>query len=344
MTSIAIEPISFRHLALLTDDRGILEHAKGIRPRYQHGYCTDDNARLLVVSCRANAGMSSAKVLGNIGLNFVIDAMSTDGSFRNRMSFDRCWIDEPCTNDCWGRALWGLGSAFSLSTDHAMRSIAIDAFDKAASLRSPHLRSMAFAALGAAEVLRVDRLNQRARNLLVDAARMIDQPSVSESWSWPEARLSYANAVLPEVLIAAGSLLAEKKWEERGLELLGWLLQLETFERHLSVTPAAGRGPGDPKPAFDQQPIEVSAIADACARAYRVSGSSEWLEGVAMAISWFQGHNDTHLPMIDHASGGGFDGLERNGVNANQGAESTIAMLMTLQHQDLVPRGEKWTW
>ena len=344
MSSIAVEPISFRHLALLTDERGILEHAKGTRPRYQHGYCTDDNARLIVVSCRANAGMSSAKVLATVGLNFVLDAMAVDGAFRNRMSFERCWIDEPCTNDCWGRALWGLGTAISLSTDHALRSIAGTAFDKSASLRSIHPRSMAFAALGAAEVLRVDHRHERARKLLSDAATMIDRPATSSDWPWPEPRLTYANAIFPEVLIAAGAILNVKHWEQRGLELLQWLLETETNGEHLSVTPTSGRGPGDAKPAFDQQPIEVAALADACARAHQVTGATEWLNGVAMCISWFQGNNDSHTSMIDHASGGGYDGLEHDGVNTNEGAESTIAMIMTLQHQHLVPRGEKWSW
>lgn len=344
MTSIAVEPISFRHLALLTDERGILEHAKGTRPRYQHGYCTDDNARLVVVCCRANSGMSSARVLATVGLNFLLDAMAADGAFRNRMSFERCWIDEPSTNDCWGRALWGLGTAFSLSTDHSLRSISIKAFEKAAALRSIHPRSMAFAALGAAEVLRVDRRHDLARNLLSDAATLIDQPAVSQVWPWPEPRLTYANAIFPEVLIAAGALLNAKHWEVRGLELLRWLLETETFEQRLSVTPATGRGPGDPQPAFDQQPIEVAALADACARAHQVTGASEWLAGVAMCISWFQGANDAHTSMIDHTSGGGYDGLEQDGVNVNEGAESTIAMIMTLQHQDLVTRGDKWNW
>jgi hypothetical protein len=150
--------------------------------------------------------------------------------------------------------------------------------------------------------------------------------------------------VFPEVLLAAGTLLNVRHWANRGIELLRWLLDMETLDRHLSVTPASGRGPGDPKPAFDQQPIEVAALADACARAYQVTGATEWLEGVAMCIAWFQGHNDAHTPMIDHASGGGYDGLEHDGVNANEGAESTIAMITTLQHQDLVPRGESWNW
>jgi hypothetical protein len=42
----------FRHLQRLTDHIGLLEHAAGIVPRYEHGYCVDDVARGLVVVCR----------------------------------------------------------------------------------------------------------------------------------------------------------------------------------------------------------------------------------------------------------------------------------------------------
>ena len=38
--------------------------------------------------------------------------------------------------------------------------------------------------------------------------------------------------------------------------------------------------------------------------------------------------------MFDAETGGCFDGLERAGVNENQGAESTIALVATLQHAE----------
>ncbi len=47
--------MGLRHLSRMTDDRGILEHAEFEHPRFEHGYCTDDNARLLVVAARDNA-------------------------------------------------------------------------------------------------------------------------------------------------------------------------------------------------------------------------------------------------------------------------------------------------
>lgn len=333
--ALTVDDISFRHVSLLTDDRGILEHARGVAPRYQHGYCTDDNARLLLVAARATGHATPVRVLASIGLQFVLDAMQPDGTVRNRLSFERCWIDDPCLNDCWGRALWALGTAFHRSDDHGIRSQAIEAFDRSCGLRSEHLRSMAFAALGAAEVLEVDPNHEGAATLLAASAERIVSTSLAAStpaWSWPEPRLTYANAALPETLLAAGSLLNEPSMLHWGLELLEWLVDTETLDGHLSVTPTTGRGPGDPKPAFDQQPIEIAAIADAAARALRLTGDSRWANTLHMAVDWFGGNNDAGLPMMDRESGGGFDGLHRDAVNANQGAESTLAVIATLQH------------
>jgi hypothetical protein len=334
-TALSVDDISFRHVALLTDDRGILEHAQGVTPRYQHGYCTDDNARLLIVTSRTAGSATSARVLADIGLQFILDAMQPDGTVRNRLNFERCWIDDPGINDSWGRSLWALGTAFNRSDDPGIRSQALEAFDRSCTHRSEFLRSMAFAALGAAEVLEVDPNHVEAATLLAAAAERIvaaSRESSTPAWDWPEPRLAYANAAIPETLLAAGSMLNESSMQHRGLELLEWLLETETLDGHLSVTPMNGRGPGDPKPAFDQQPIEVAALADAAARAFRLTRDQRWAHAVHMAINWFEGDNDAGLPMMDRESGGGYDGLHRDAVNVNQGAESTLAMISTLQH------------
>jgi len=129
-TALSVDDISFRHVSLLTDDRGILEHAQGATPRYQHGYCTDDNARLLLVASRDSGSTTSSRVLANIGLQFILDAMQPDGTVRNRLTFERCWIDDPCLNDCWGRSLWAIGTAFHRSDYNSIRSQAMEAFER----------------------------------------------------------------------------------------------------------------------------------------------------------------------------------------------------------------------
>jgi hypothetical protein len=189
---------------------------------------------------------------------------------------------------------------------------------------------MAFAALGAADVVMNDAEHAPARALLEDTIDAIG-PVPSGAWRWPEPRLAYANAALAEALVAAGAALGDGAALDRGLVMLAWLLEREGADGHLSVTGVGGRGPSDTGRQFDQQPIEAAAMADACWRAFVVTGDQSWWHGVVVAARWFTGDNDTGLPMYDDVSGGGFDGLQPQGVNLNQGAESTLALISTMQ-------------
>ena len=323
---------SFDHLLALSDHIGLFEHADHTAPRREHGYCTDDVARLLIVVAREPEPEPAVSELGRTALRFLADAQGADGRIRNRRTATGRWHGPRTVEDCWGRSVWAFGTAAGRAPENSMRQIALANFDRSVQQRSPWPRSMAFAALGAAEVLAVDPSHNLARLLLFDAVATIGPPSQDPRWPWPEPRLSYANAVLPEALLAAGGLLERSDIVEHGTTILRWLLRRETVETHLSPTPVGGAGPGDSPPAFDQQPIEVAAMADACHRAYAVTGEAEWLTGIDMATRWFGGDNDAAAPMWDPATGGGYDGLHASGPNLNQGAESTLALVSTLQH------------
>jgi hypothetical protein len=328
----ASSPPKFDHLLRLTDGCGTFEHACFAEPRPEHGYCTDDMARVLVVATREPDADGPVKGLAGIAVRFLNEAQAYSGDCRNRMNRNGSWADEPTTGDHWGRCLWGLGTAAAHSDVGIVRKLAVIQFGRAAQTRSTSPRAMAYAALGAAELLAVDPEHAAARKLLTDYAVSLAAPNGDSSWPWPEPRLAYANAVLPEAMIAAGVALEAMALQQRGLDLLGWLLDYESADGHLSVTPAAGRGVDDVRPAFDQQPIEVAALADACARAAAVDAAATWPDGVAAAAAWFQGANDAGQVMWDPETGGGFDGLHADGVNQNQGAESTLAVISTLQH------------
>lgn len=326
--------VGLRHLSRLTNDRGILEHAEYEHPRFEYGYCTDDNARLLVVAARDNAENPDSVLLARIAARFLIDAQRQDGSIHNRMSFDRMWIDSPSTDDCWGRALWGFGTAVTRSSDAELRASCYEAFGIGALARSDSLRSMCFALLGAAEIVQMDPSHDGAQALLADGVAMFAfHPNGHGDWMWPESRLTYANALIPEAMLAVGEALGYVPLIHRGTRLLHWLVEQETAGDHLSVTPVGGRGPGDMKPGFDQQPIEIAAIADAAARASLVTGDDYWEEVIDMAVNWFLGNNDVGLLMIDAETGGGYDGLRPTSVNLNEGAESTLAMISTMQYR-----------
>lgn len=320
---------AWQHLARMSDNRGLFEHAQGTERDERHGYCTDDNARLLVVASRESDDGTHQR-LGRLALSFVLDAKSSDGRCRNRLDRAGRWTDDFGTEDCWGRSVWALGTAATQHADERTRDWAIRGFDSEVRQRSPWPRAMAFAALGAGEVLIRDAANAGARALLVDVVSAIGLLPPGD-WRWPEPRLTYANATLAEALIVAGAALEQQQHVDRGLSMLTWLLALETRDGHLSLTGVGGRGPGDAGPQFDQQPIEAAAMADACWRAWSVTGDRSWSRGVAAAAGWFMGDNDAGLPMFDALSGGAFDGLHPDAVNTNEGAESTLALVSTMQ-------------
>ena len=343
---------SFRHLGRMSDERGTFEHADHADPRRVHGYCTDDMARVLVVTSREPDPDPLVVGLARTALRFLAEAQDGVGASRNRMDVRGRWLDGHGTDDCWGRSLWAFGTAAARNPDHEVRKAALAHFERGTEQRSPWPRAMAFAALGAAEVAAARPGHIRARGLLAAAAEVIGACGSDPSWPWPEPRLTYANAVLPDAMIAIGAALGRERVRDDGLTLLTWLLDHETADGHLSVTPVGGLGSGDPRPAFDQQPIEVAALADACVRASRLTRSDMWptddplelidprtfLAGVDRAVAWFLGDNDGHAVMWDAETGGGYDGLRADGPNLNQGTESTLALISTLQHaRDLAP-------
>jgi hypothetical protein len=321
----------FGHLQRLTDDVGLLEHAEGIVPRHEHGYCVDDVARGLMVVCREPSPPQELITLARRYLYFLAQAQAPDGSFRNRLGYDRRWRDHAGTEDSWGRALWGLGTAAARGPTAGIREESLSRFDRGARASSSWPHAMAFAALGAAEVLERWHNHSGALTLLDKASAIIGQAPPDPAWPWPARRLTYANAAIAEAVIVAGSKLARNHVLHDGLRMLRWLVTVETRDGHLSVVPASGWGLGEDRPAFDQQPIEVAALADACMRAATVTGDRSWLAGVKMGVSWFLGDNDTRVPMLDERTGGGSDGLGREGRSRNQGAESTLAMISVLQ-------------
>jgi len=323
---------AWRHVLAMTDGTGMFEHADHAAPRLEHGYCTDDVARLLIAIVRERAPGQALVELARTSFRFLVAAQGVSGRVRNRRSTDGRWHGRRGVEDCWGRSVWAFGSAARWAPEEWMRRSAVSYFAHAVGQRSPHRRAMAFAGLGAAELLVVQPRDPRARRLLSDVIDVIGPISADGAWPWPEARLSYANAAVAEALIAAGHALGRPGVVDDGLSLLRWLLGRQTIGGHLSVVPVGGAGPGDDGPRFDQQPIEIAALADACERAESVTGDPSWRAGVESAIGWFLGDNDGRASMSDPVSGGGFDGLTASGPNLNQGAESTLAMITTLQH------------
>lgn len=318
------------HLARLTDRTGLFEHACGSEPRPEHGYCTDDAGRALALTCDWDD--PEAGRLAGVYLSFLRYMHVGAGRFALRMGHDPEVTGSGVSDDACGRAILGLGAA-ACADDRRVAEQAAELFVRCVTFRSPWLHAMAYAALGAAAALEADPDQIGAVRLLETAASMIRLATGRRNW--PEPRLRYANAVLPECLMVAGARLNHDAFQRTGIRLLEWLVNEETAPRgHFSFTPTSGTL--GIRPGFDQQPIEAGAMADAAARAFALTGDRNWAEVTVRAAEWFTGRNDLGVAMLDGRTGGCFDGLQAHGPNPNQGAESSIAMLTALRQAHAV--------
>jgi hypothetical protein len=321
--------MNYSHLIALTTDTGLYEHCDGQCPLPEHGYCVDDVARALIVVARDPAPPRDVRDLADVYLDFLLAAQRPDGSIVNRQGIDGSWNGEPSVGDHWGRALWAWGTVVGRSDDLARIERSVAAFRLSSGMRSPFLRSMAHASLGAIEYLRRFPYNEASLELL-DETRSRAVQRIHPAVPWPEERLTYANAIIPHAVIAAGVHLEAPDSIGQGLDMLEWLVRIQRREDHLSVIGTDGWRPGETLPAFDQQPLEVAHLVDACLYAFDVTSDSYWLDSARQAALWFYGLNDTGEWMHDPRTGAGYDGLTADGHNPNCGAESTLAYLSTI--------------
>jgi glycosyltransferase involved in cell wall biosynthesis len=351
----ALPDIDLRHLRRLTDSTGVLQHAKFHIPDREHGYCTDDNARALIVAISASQHLTATDDLEELAvtyLGFLRHAYNPlFKTFRNFMGYDRRWLEERGSPDSHGRAVWALGVAATELGHETMRSFAAGLFHEAlpALDDTRDLRAAAFALVGLTTYLGRfggDTAVKRPRALLAELLLNAFEQANDPSWPWPESSLTYANARLPHALLEAGAQLENRPMIEHGLRSLAWLMDLQTIDGRFS--PIGNQGfyeKGGRRARFDQQPIEADASIAACSTAYRVTGDRKWLDRAWLAFRWFLGSNDVGQGLYDHGTGGCRDGLHATRVNDNEGAESTLAWLHALlQMHALQAAGELgWT-
>lgn len=314
----------YDHLLRLIDDTGILEHSRYGIPRREHGYTTDDAARALIVLVRSGRELGGATATL---ASFLLHAIGREGTTHNRLGFDREWQDLAHHGDHHGRAIWALAMVATGDARPEWKAASRDALRSLAVPEDRHLRPHAFAALGASPLWELHPGDEWAGAVMDRAIEVLG----GGGGPWPEARLTYCNARLPHALLLLGRAAGAEDLVERGLELLDWLYRVETRTGRYSFTPAGGWSPGEPRPGFDQQPIEAAAMVEAAEAAWRVTGEERWAEAVLDGGRWLLGDNDSGHPLYLPDTGACFDGLTESGVNANQGAESTIAGLAVLQ-------------
>jgi glycosyltransferase involved in cell wall biosynthesis len=332
--------LKLNHLLTLTDDTGIIEHARNTVPNLSEGYTTDDNSRALIVALRALEHEEDATLLRRLTsryLAFIDYAFNRENRrFRNCLGYDRRWQEDAGAEDSHGRALWGLGSVVGTSHDEAFVALAMNLFEMALpaveAFSSP--RAWAYTLIGVCSYIKrfPGASNaRRVRDALAQRLLETYRSGATDDWPWFERSLAYGNARLSQALIRAGADIGNEEMSAAGLRSLDWLVRVQTAEAgNFSPIPNTGWQRGTPRPRFDQQPIEAQCMVEACFRAWRVTGERRWRETMTTTFEWFLGRNDLGRPVYDYATGGCYDGLHAEGINANEGAESTLAFLSSL--------------
>ena len=340
--ALDLPEINLGHLRAMTDSTGMLQHADYNIPCFNEGYCLDDNARaLLLTALLDDSGAeqpAEARALSTRYLAFISHAYNpATGRFRNVMSYARHWLEDCGSEDSHGRALWALGAVVGRSFDPGCQGLASQLFHTAlpAVLDFTSPRAWAFALLGIAEYLRAFKGDSSVQSLqIVLAGRLMTcYRSVRvPGWNWFETSVTYSNARIPQSLIAVGTDIGNSEMVAVGLDSLSWLVREQTSQDG-HFAPIGSNGfwvRGEEKPAFDQQPLEASAMVSACLEAARATGDVSWLAEARRAFHWFLGENHLHQALYDDSTGGCRDGLHRERPNQNQGAETTLSFLLAL--------------
>jgi glycosyltransferase involved in cell wall biosynthesis len=329
------------HLFRMTDSTGLFQHAIVAVPNFHTGYCTDDNARALILTVLLEElGEDSPRLLDAATTYAAFLQYAFDPKlkrFRNFLGFNRTWKDEAISEDCCGRALAALGTCVGRSKNPGFQTLAGQIFPQALSavteFSSP--RAWALALIGADEYLRRlngDRQVSQIRDALMDLLTGLHARTATPEWPWFEDSVTYMNAGLPHALILSGTATSRADVLELGLKTLRWLTKIQTAEGGY-LRPIGSSGfykRGGERADFDQQPIEAQAMVSACLEAYRCTSDDYWFGQARRAFDWFLGRNDLGLFLYDPNTGGCRDGLHVDRVNQNQGAESSLAFLVAL--------------
>lgn len=339
---LILPDIKLDHFLRMTDSIGIFQHALHNVPNFAEGYCTDDNSRALILTVLLeNLGTINSLRLNDLTsrfLGFVRYAWDEKSArFRNFLTFRRTWADENFSEDSHGRAVWALGTCISRSKNEGFTQMAAEIFEQAltpiSSFSSP--RAWTFALIGAYEYLQRfpgDRFARNSLEVLSTKLMRLYVENSSAEWKWFEPVLSYDNAKIPHALIVSGRGLANEKILKSGIDSLQWLTTLQTSSRGHFQPVGTDKifERGSSKPVFDQQPIEAYSTISACLEAYITTKDKHWHNEAEKAFNWFLGANDLGIPLYEPANGGCYDGLHVDRVNRNQGAESTLAFLLSL--------------
>ncbi|QPH40007.1 glycosyltransferase family 4 protein [Pedobacter endophyticus] len=329
--------LNLNHISLLTDDTGIIQHARFGIPNLKEGYCIDDNARALIMALMAYEQDKNQKALQlmPIYLSFVQYMQREDGNFRNFLSFNRNYLDEIGSEDSFGRTIWALGYLICVAPNNSYREFGRELFAHTIPHFKglKHLRGMANTIIGISHFLCAhpgDEILINEVNRLAESLVSAYRTNKDGDWHWFEDILTYDNAILPLALLHHFEATGNTTSYETAMESIAFLNTFSFENGYLNPVGNAGWMKKHGKnPIYDQQAIETMAMVLLYAKAFELTKDDKYLSLMHTSYEWFLGKNSLHIPLYDFETHGCADGLQFNSVNRNQGAESTLAYFIS---------------
>jgi len=322
------------HIQRLTDDTGIVQHAKYGIPNLKEGYCVDDNARALILTILAYQQNKSKVALDllPIYLSYIQYMQCDDGNFRNFLSFRREYLDEVGTEDSFGRTIWALGYLINNAPNNSYREFAKELF-----LRSvphfkdlKHLRGLGNTIIGLTHFIKAHPNDEHIKDQLDKLAEPLKaayRKNKQGHWNWFEEKMTYDNAILPLALMSYYEVSKDQEAYDIAFESMEYLTQKTLISGYLN--PVGNDGwlfrDGPEMAIYDQQAIETMAMVLMYFKAYEITHDKTYIKQMYVSYQWFLGENILRIPLFDHETKGCADGLQTYGINRNQGAESTLA-------------------
>ncbi len=334
---LILPPFSLAHINRLTDDTGIIQHAKFGIPNLKEGYCLDDNARALLMVLMAYRQKKDIRALelSPIYLSYIHYMQNSDGSFRNFLSFSRNFMDEVGSEDSFGRTIWALGYLLGNAPNDAYyqtgKLVFFNASPNFEKLKS--IRSIANTMIGISYYLKSnpsdDSMTERLRNLAHILIKHYEENETPD-WKWFESLLAYDNGILPLALLHSTEILHDKKITRIAIASMNFLTKHTLKDNYLSIIGNEKwyKKEGE-RSVFAQQPIDAMAMVLMFHQAFHVTKDKDYLNKLYTSFLWFLGENDLRMSLYDFETKGCCDGFENYGVNRNQGAESSLAYLIS---------------
>jgi glycosyltransferase involved in cell wall biosynthesis len=329
--------LTLAHIKRLTDDTGIVQHAKYGIPNLKEGYCLDDNARALLMTAMAKGKIKTGETtnLMPVYLSYIHYMQNEDGSFRNFLSFNRNYLDKVGSEDSFGRTIWALGYLIYGNPEDSYHQISLDIFKKAFPYfkKLKHLRGLANSIIGISYYLKrfpedaaTNEIMYKMTYKLINAFNK----EKSEDWKWFENILTYDNAIIPLAVFHAAEVFNDKGILDVAVESSVFLESVTMKSGYLK--PVGSKGwyrRGESCAEFAQQSIDIMGMVLLYFKAYEITRDRKHLDKMFKSYMWYLGKNHLSLPVYDYETGGCNDGLEEFGLNKNQGAESTISYLIS---------------